>query len=81
MSVSRLSYRLVVLETKVLVSSALEFGFKSLGLGLGLENKSLGLGLGLENKSLGLDLGLEVQSLGHGFSRPRPRPAFTALQY
>ena len=62
--------RLVVLETKVLVSSALEFGFKRLGLGLGLENKSLGLGLGLE-----------VQSLGLGFSRPRPRPAFTALQY
>jgi hypothetical protein len=60
-----------------LVSSALEFVFKRLGLGLGLESKSLGLGLGLEVQSLGLDLGLEVQSLGLGFSRPRPRPAFS----
>ena len=62
--------RLVVLETSVLVSSALEFVFKSLGLGLGLETKSLGLGL--ETKSLGLGLGLEIKSLGLGFPRPRP---------
>ena len=41
-----------------MVSSALEFVFKSLGLGL-------------ETKSLGLGLGLETQSLGLGLARPR----------
>ena len=47
--------RLVVLETSVLVSSALEFVFKSLGLDLDLVIKSLDLDLGLELRSLALD--------------------------
>ena len=53
------------------VSSALDFVFERLGLGISLETK------GLEVQSLVLDLGLQVQSL----ARPGPRISIGTLTF
>jgi len=57
-----------------LVSSALEFIFESLGLGLGRQGLGhglgrQGLGLGLGRQGLGLGLGLECQLMNNLLER------------